>query len=55
MTKMTTSNKKNDAIVRSVEKKYGVCLRYKSDKEMHQTLKKEGMPSLSKLLKLIHQ
>ena len=55
MNKQPAHNKKNDTIVRTVEKKYGVSLRYKSDQEMHQTLKNEDVPSLSNLLKLFHQ
>ncbi len=43
-----------DILIKSVQKKYGVSLRYKTDAEMHSALKKEGLPSLSKLLKLIH-
>lgn len=46
--------KDKDKLVKTIEKKYGVGLRYKTDKELHETLKKEGVPSLSKLLKLIH-
>ncbi len=43
-----------DALVRTIEKKYGVDLKYRSDQELHTELKKEGVPSLSRLLKLAH-
>lgn len=46
------AQKKVDHVVKSVEKKYGVDLEYKTDAELHAALKKEGIPSLSNLLKL---
>lgn len=44
--------KKSDALVKTIEKKYGVDLGYQSDAQLHTDLKKEGLPSLSKLLKM---
>ncbi|MCB9811187.1 MAG: hypothetical protein H6779_03375 [Candidatus Nomurabacteria bacterium] len=50
-----SSTKKTKKIVDSIEKKYGVDLQYKTDKELHDHLKKSGVPSLSRLLKIVHQ
>lgn len=44
--------KRGDTLVGTVEKKYGVDLGYRSDAQLHTVLKKEGVPSLSKLLKM---
>ena len=44
--------KKNSTLVKTIEKKYGVSLRVNSDAELHADLKKRGLPSLSKLLKI---
>jgi len=44
--------KRNDTLVKTIEKKYGVDLGYRSDTQLHTVLKKEGLPSLSKLLKM---
>jgi len=44
--------KRGDTLVRTIEKKYGVDLSYRSDAELHTVLKNEGVPSLSKLLKI---
>lgn len=44
--------KRSDTLVRTIERKYGVDLGYRSDAELHTVLKKEGLPSLSKLLKM---
>jgi len=44
--------KRGDTLVGTVEKKYGVDLDYRSDAQLHTVLKKEGVPSLSKLLKM---
>ena len=49
-----STRKSDNTIVHTIEKKYGVDLRYKSDKEMHDALKKDGVPSLSRLLKITH-
>jgi cobalamin biosynthesis protein CbiG len=48
----TVQKKKGDSLVKTIEKKYGVDLGYSSDAELHTDLKKSGVPSLSKLLKL---
>ena len=44
--------KRGDTLVKTIEKKYGVNLGYRSDAQLHTVLKKEGLPSLSKLLKM---
>lgn len=44
--------KKGNTLVKTIEKKYGVDLEYRSDAQLHTVLKKEGLPSLSKLLKM---
>jgi hypothetical protein len=44
--------KRVDTLVKTIEKKYGVDLGYRSDTQLHTALKKEGLPSLSKLLKM---
>lgn len=44
--------KGGDTLVKTIEKKYGVKLGYRSDTELHTVLKKSGVPSLSKLLKM---
>ena len=44
--------KRGDTLVKTIEKKYGVDLEYRSDAQLHTVLKKEGVPSLSKLLKM---
>ncbi len=44
--------KRGDTLVKTIEKKYGVDLNYRSDAQLHTVLKKEGLPSLSKLLKI---
>ena len=44
--------KRGDVLVKTIEKKYGVDLKYRSDAQLHTVLKKEGLPSLSKLLKI---
>lgn len=44
--------KRGDTLVKTIEKKYGVDLGYRSDTQLHTVLKKEGLPSLSKLLKM---
>ena len=45
--------KSPDVLVKSLEKRNGLSLRYKNDADMHATLKREGVPSLSKLLTLV--
>ena len=44
--------KRSDTLVKTIEKKYGVDLGYRSDTQLHTVLRKEGLPSLSKLLKM---
>ena len=44
--------KMSDTLVKTIEKKYGVDLGYRSDTQLHTVLRKEGLPSLSKLLKM---
>jgi len=44
--------KRGDILVKTIEKKYGVSLDYRSDAQLHTVLKKRGLPSLSKLLKM---
>jgi len=44
--------KRGDTLVKTIERKYGVDLGYRSDTQLHTILKKEGLPSLSKLLKM---
>lgn len=51
MTK-TIHQKRGDTLVRTIEKKYGVDLGYRSDTQLHTVLKKEGLPSLSRLLEM---
>ena len=46
--------KRGDTLVKTIERKYGVDLGYRSDAQLHTVLKKEGLPSLSKLLKMTH-
>lgn len=45
--------KRGDVLVKTIEKQYGVDLGYRSDAQLHTVLKKEGLPSLSKLLKKV--
>ncbi len=51
MTKMI-HKKRGDTLIKTIEKKYGVDLGYRSDAQLHTILKQEGLPSLSKLLKM---
>jgi len=44
--------KRSDTLVKTIEKKYGIDLGYRSDAQLHTVLKKEGLPSLSKLLRM---
>lgn len=44
--------KRGDTLVKTIEKKYGVDLGYRSDAKLHTILKNEGLPSLSRLLKM---
>ena len=46
------SKRRGDTLVKTIERKYGVDLAYRSDAQLHTVLKKEGLPSLSKLLKM---
>jgi len=48
---MSFRKKRGDTLVKTIEKKYGVDLGYRSDAQLHTVLKKSGVPSLSKLLK----
>lgn len=43
---------KQNRIITSIEKKYGVKLKQKDDDELVKYLKKQGYPSLAKLLKM---
>lgn len=52
MTK-TIRQKRGDTLVKTIEKKYGVDLKYRSDAHLYTVLKQEGLPSLSKLLKMV--
>ena len=44
--------KRSDTLVKTIEKKYGVNLGYRSDAKLHTVLREEGLPSLSRLLKM---
>ena len=44
--------KRGDTLVKTIEKKYGVDLGFRSDAQLYTVLKKKGVPSLSKLLKM---
>jgi hypothetical protein len=46
-------NSKSDALIRSIEKDLGYRPHYKTDAELHASLVRDGLPSLSKLLKMI--
>ena len=48
----TKRHKRGDTLVKTIERKYGVDLGYRDDAELHTALRKEGLPSLSKLLKM---
>lgn len=48
----TIRKKRSDTLVKTIEKKYGVDLGYRSDAQLHTVLKESGVPSLSKLLKM---
>jgi hypothetical protein len=47
--------KRENTLIGTIEKKYGVKLNYLSDSQLHAHLKKDGLPSLSKLLKIVHK
>ena len=51
----TIPRKRSDTLVKTIEKKYGVDLGYRSDAELHTVLRREGVPSLSRLLKMIER
>lgn len=51
----TLVKKSNNYIIKTVEKKFGVPLGYKTDQEMHHSLIKRGFPALSQLLKMVHK
>lgn len=42
--------KRGDTLVKTIEKKYGVDLGYRSDAKLQTVLKETGAPSMSKLL-----
>ncbi|MCA9382566.1 hypothetical protein KC660_04125 [Candidatus Dojkabacteria bacterium] len=42
--------KRDDTLIKSIEKKYNVDLGVRSDMQLGNYLKKEGLPSLSKLI-----
>jgi hypothetical protein len=44
--------KRSDTLVKTIEKKYGLDLGYRSDAQLHTILKNSGVPSLSKLLEV---
>jgi len=44
--------KNKDSLIKTIKQKYGVDLGYSSDEQFYTALKKEGVPSLSKLLKM---
>ncbi len=48
----TIHRKRSDTLVKTIEKKYGVDLGYRSDAELHTVLRRGGVPSLSRLLKM---
>ena len=50
---MAVRKKRGDVLVKTIEKRFGVDLGYRSDADLHALLKKSGVPSLSKLLKLV--
>ena len=45
--------KREDTLVKIIEKKYGVKLNARSDAQLHTVLKKYGAVSLSRLLKRV--
>ncbi len=47
--------KRGDTLVKTIEKKYGVELGYRSDAKLHTVLREAGVPSLSKLLKMVQK
>jgi hypothetical protein len=47
--------KRGDTLIKTIEKKYGVDLGYRSDAKLHTALKDAGVPSLSKLLKIVQK
>mgnify|MGYP006865046433 CR=1 FL=1 len=47
---MTIRRKRSDTSVGTIERKYGVDLGVRSDMKLGNYLKKEGLPSLSKLI-----
>jgi hypothetical protein len=51
---MPIRKKRGDTLIKTIEKKYGVDLGYRSDMQLHTALKKAGVPSLSKLLKKVN-
>ncbi len=53
--KVVKNNKKDNVLIKTVEKQYGVDLGYVSDNELYKDLKKKGLPALSKLLKMTVQ
>lgn len=50
---MSIKSKRGDTLVKTIERKYGVDLGYTSDAQLHTVLRESGVPSLSKLLKLV--
>lgn len=44
--------KSGNSLVQSIERKYGVALQHRTDAELHASLKKDGLTSLSRLLKM---
>lgn len=52
--KKETKDEYTQKTIQNIRKTFGIKLKYKSDKELFKTLKKEGLPSLVKLLKIIN-
>lgn len=46
------SQKRSDTLVKTIEQQYKLDLGYRSDAKLSTVLKKEGAPSLSKLIKM---
>lgn len=53
--KVVQKNKKDNVLIKTVEKQFGVDLGYVSDNELYRDLNKKGLPALTKLLKMTVQ
>ena len=49
---MVNRRKRNDTLVGTIEKKYGVDLNYRSDARLKTVLRETGAPSMTKLLEM---